>query len=256
MENNNLCQNEIPIEQLNQLEKPIEKHNENSTIITLNLNEKSEENMQKNVESLLRVGRVYLITCLVNNKRYVGVTTQKILRRFAGHIYDIRRNDRPLYRAMKKYGIENFRIELLEEYTNITEKFLLDREAVNIDNHNTFVDNGCGYNLEKKSKHRFIFSEETKSKWSRASKGKRNGMYGKHHTTESKSKMGAAVVNQQGKNNPFYGKHHTEKSKQGSINYNKSLSKEEHPMYGRKHSLESKEKMRQKALLRNSKINS
>jgi len=246
----NICQNEIITEQLNPSEKKIENTNETSITTILNPKEIEKEIVQDKKEKILRIGRVYLITCLINNKRYVGVTILTLKRRFSGHIYDIRRNDRPLYRAMKKYGIENFKIELIEEFENITEEFLLNRESINIDKYNTFVDNGCGYNLEKKSKHRFIYSEETKLKWSLSSRGKKNGMYGKHHTNESKQKMGGAVVDYTGKNNPFYGKHHSEESKKGSINYNKSLSKEEHPMYGRKHSPESKEKMRLKALQR------
>jgi len=50
MENNNLCQNKILIEPLNQLEKPIEKHNDNSITTILNQKEKRDEIMQRSAE--------------------------------------------------------------------------------------------------------------------------------------------------------------------------------------------------------------
>ena len=49
---------------------------------------------------------IYCITNLINNKRYVGKTTQSI---------EERCEKRPLYDAMRKYGIENFKVECLEE---------------------------------------------------------------------------------------------------------------------------------------------
>lgn len=44
--------------------------------------------------------------------------------------------------------------------------------------------------------------------------GNKNGMYGRHHTEESKKKMRARLHGQRnGTNNSFYGRHHTEESK-------------------------------------------
>lgn len=72
---------------------------------------------------------IYCITNLINNKRYVGKTTQSIEERFKEHCRDSRKESkskRPLYNAMRKYGIENFKIELLEEVEN--EKILSEKE--------------------------------------------------------------------------------------------------------------------------------
>lgn len=45
--------------------------------------------------------------------------------------------------------------------------------------------------------------------------GESNGFYGKHHTEESKKKIGEkSKERNQGENNPFYGKKHTEETKQ------------------------------------------
>lgn len=59
---------------------------------------------------------IYKITCLINNKVYVGQTTETLERRFKRHIgYNKNDNDTKFYRAIRKYGAENFKIELLEE---------------------------------------------------------------------------------------------------------------------------------------------
>ena len=63
-------------------------------------------------------GRIYCITNQVNNKKYVGKTMNSIKERFNEHLIDSRKEHlqkRPLYAAMKKYGVENFIIELIEK---------------------------------------------------------------------------------------------------------------------------------------------
>lgn len=64
---------------------------------------------------------IYLITNNVNGKVYVGKTEDSIEHRFKEHICDSRKErckNRPLYRAINKYGVENFKIELIEETDN------------------------------------------------------------------------------------------------------------------------------------------
>lgn len=61
---------------------------------------------------------IYLITNTINDKVYVGKTEESIEHRFKEHIRDSRKErckNRPLYRAINKYGDENFKVELLEE---------------------------------------------------------------------------------------------------------------------------------------------
>ncbi len=67
---------------------------------------------------------IYKIINDVNNKIYVGKTEFSIEKRFKEHCKDAFKKsnkDRPLYRAMRKYGVDNFHIELIEE-TNIPEE--------------------------------------------------------------------------------------------------------------------------------------
>lgn len=61
---------------------------------------------------------IYKITNQINGKLYIGKTNRTIQERFKEHCRDYlkRENEkRPLYSAMKKYGIHNFSIELIEE---------------------------------------------------------------------------------------------------------------------------------------------
>ena len=61
---------------------------------------------------------IYQITNDINDKVYVGKTEFSIQKRFAEHCQDAfreRNENRPLYAAMRKYGIEHFHIELIEE---------------------------------------------------------------------------------------------------------------------------------------------
>lgn len=59
--------------------------------------------------------QAYLITCLVNSRRYVGITSRSIRQRWNEHLYDARTRKKgmAISRAIAKYGSENFRIEPL-----------------------------------------------------------------------------------------------------------------------------------------------
>lgn len=61
---------------------------------------------------------IYEIINDVNDKRYIGKTEFDINKRFIEHCHDAfreRNEKRPLYNAMRKYGIEHFHIHLIEE---------------------------------------------------------------------------------------------------------------------------------------------
>ena len=68
---------------------------------------------------------IYQIVNDINQKIYVGKTEFSIEKRFKEHCSDAfkeRNEKRPLYSAMRKYGIEHFHIELLEETDNPEER--------------------------------------------------------------------------------------------------------------------------------------
>ena len=86
---------------------------------------------------------IYKITNKKNQKIYIGKTLLTPEARFKEHIKDHQREEegnRPLYRAMKKYGVENFFIETVEE---CEEKDINEREKYQIEYYGSFKN---GYN--------------------------------------------------------------------------------------------------------------
>jgi group I intron endonuclease len=57
---------------------------------------------------------IYRITNKVNGKFYIGKTTKSVEQRFKTHIYKSKKQNTYLYRAMRKYGVDQFVIEQLE----------------------------------------------------------------------------------------------------------------------------------------------
>lgn len=84
---------------------------------------------------------IYKIINDVNGKIYIGKTEFSIEKRFKEHCKDAfkdKSEKRPLYSAMKKYGIEHFHIEQIEETDNPEE-----REVYWIEQYGSFKN---GYN--------------------------------------------------------------------------------------------------------------
>ena len=89
---------------------------------------------------------IYKITNLVNDKVYIGKTLKTAEERWKEHCREYKKErceKRPLYRAMNKYGIENFVYETIEECTveNIN-----DREIYWIEYYGSFH---YGYNATR-----------------------------------------------------------------------------------------------------------
>lgn len=69
---------------------------------------------------------IYKITNIINGKKYIGKTTIGLENRFQTHKYASKKVNTYLYKSMRKYGIENFIIELVENVSNLS--ILDDRE--------------------------------------------------------------------------------------------------------------------------------
>lgn len=87
---------------------------------------------------------IYKITNLVNQKIYIGLTTCSLKERWTGHLHCVKSDPRHLYRSMRKYGIENFKIEQIDKTDNLQELGRL--EAYYIEKFNS-RDPNIGYNL-------------------------------------------------------------------------------------------------------------
>lgn len=124
-------------------------------------------------------GYIYKITNLINNRPYIGKTSQTVEKRWKSHYYEARRWKKcqetgtdfgyssSLYPAMNKHGYENFAIQLLEEVDSL--EALNQREKYWID----FYDaRNNGYNI--------------------AAGGHGGFFLGCKHTPEALEKIGAA----------------------------------------------------------------
>lgn len=141
------------------------------------------------------MGVIYKIQHKESGKIYIGQTVQPLKYRIRQHINDVRGNY-PVDNALRKYGIDAFKITVIDYDDNIN--LLNFKEQFWI----AFYD--CikpkGYNITSGGKN-YIPNEETRRKISEANKGKLVGekhpMYGKR-----------------GELSPNYGRHHTEEAKQ------------------------------------------
>lgn len=93
-------------------------------------------------------GKIYKITNKINGKIYVGQTTKSLNERFQKHCWGTTQNDKyhlnmAIKKAIKKYGKENFAIELIEE---VEPDKLDEREVYWISFYNSYND---GYNCTK-----------------------------------------------------------------------------------------------------------
>jgi group I intron endonuclease len=125
--------------------------------------------------------RVYLITNKVNGKIYIGKTSQEVEKRWKWHVQDAnkkRLQDIHFYRALRKYGPENFTIKQIDCTENEQECNELEKLYIGVFRSHV---SKIGYN------------------------GTMGGEGGRQ-TEEVRKKMGESRT---GKNNPFYGKHHS-----------------------------------------------
>lgn len=138
---------------------------------------------------------VYKITCKINNKIYIGQTNETIEKRFKRHMgYQKDEHDTKFYRAVRKYGTENFYIEEIDRAT--TQEELDEKElywinkldAVNNGYNTKAVKGKCGGDTLSNHPNKKAISEKIRQskigdknpmRINGGLKGERNGMYGK-----------------------------------------------------------------------------
>lgn len=90
------------------------------------------------------LGKIYIIKNIVNDKVYIGQTIHSLELRFGQHCRrskTICGHTQKLYNAFRKYGVDKFFIELIED--NIPVDNLNEREIYYVQKYNSFE---CGYN--------------------------------------------------------------------------------------------------------------
>lgn len=127
---------------------------------------------------------IYKITNTINDKCYIG-KAKNIYKRFWSHKNESkkeipsRRASPGLFRAIKKYGIEVFTFEILEE-VELNDELLKVRELYWQDYFNSY-ENCCGYNLRRDSETKMIVHEKTSEKISNRLKEEwKNGARSQH----------------------------------------------------------------------------
>lgn len=128
---------------------------------------------------------IYKATNLINGKVYIGQTTKTLEERMKRHKQDSKKYDTYFYRAINKYGWNNFIWEIIHD--NINDEDELDRlEEYYISLYQSFDNKEKGYNTQSGGKHFKITKEERQKRRLRAL-GIKNPMFGKPGTWKGKS---------------------------------------------------------------------
>lgn len=160
---------------------------------------------------------IYCIENINTNKKYIGqsVNIQDRWRKHKSELNHSNHDNDYLQNAWNKYGETNFKFYVLE-YCNIND--LNDKERYYIDLYQT-LDRNLGYNMKSGGQDQNSLSQEIRDKISKSNRkaylnsnlkeirsndalkqwanpkikekimGENNGMYGKHHTKETREKM-------------------------------------------------------------------
>jgi group I intron endonuclease len=138
-------------------------------------------------------GKIYKIINGVNNKVYIGCTVTSLEKRYYEHLYRCFKTDykSKLYNSIKKYGEENFKIELIEE-CEISNIYEIERKY--IEQYDSFK-NGLNSTLGGEGCLGYIHSPEIRKKISKtikegnSHKGKTyETLYGENGETEKEKR--------------------------------------------------------------------
>ncbi len=133
---------------------------------------------------------VYLIKNIKTGKVYIGSSIKLEAReqRHFKNLIDGNHHSNKLQNSYNKYGKDFFIFESIEEYEEIDNNKLIQREQYWIDYYNSYNN---GYNCRPKAENNYghEHSEETKKLMSKLHSGKNNAMYGRKLSEETKEKI-------------------------------------------------------------------
>ena len=143
---------------------------------------------------------VYLATNMINNKKYVGITTKTLEHRIKIHKRDSKVLDTYFYRAIRKYGFDSFKWEVID--TAQSKQELDEKERYYIKLYDTFDDKEKGYNSTSGGGNLYDVTQELRQLRSERATGKNNPMYGvpsplkgKSFTKEHREKISKSLSN-------------------------------------------------------------
>lgn len=126
------------------------------------------------------LNQIYKITNLINNKVYIGLTVQGAKTRYLHHQYEARSGSNfPIHNSIRKYGIENFMLEVLDTLDVSEELKELEKFYISLYNSNNRLQ---GYNLTEGG----------------------DGTLGKYHSSETKNKIRLKALNRKPKEDTKY----------------------------------------------------
>lgn len=156
-------------------------------------------NKSKINKALKNKAGVYMLLCNVTSKYYIGSSINLMNRLKQYYSPTVRQNnDFIIYRAMNKYGLDNFSLIILDICeSDRTTCLTLEQLAFDIwkPEYNVLTVAGSPVG--------FIHSDETRALMSMLKTGDKNAFYGKTHTLEVKQLLKEF---NSGENNPNYGK--------------------------------------------------
>lgn len=113
---------------------------------------------------MFEIGCIYCIENKINGKKYVGQTKRDLNIRLSEHKSDSKKKRGKLYNAIRKYGIDNFRVKVLKTIDNTEDRLgakLGEYEKYYIEKYNTIAE---GYNVVRGGEFRmsedYFYGEE------------------------------------------------------------------------------------------------
>ena len=128
---------------------------------------------------------IYMIKNKINGKIYIGQTKRSLDQRITGHINS--KNNSYIGNALRKYGLENFDISIVDQAEN--NEVLNDKEMEYIKFYDCMIPKGYNLTSGGEGIKDYIFSEESKDKMSNSHKGKPGYWEGKELPEYVKEKI-------------------------------------------------------------------
>ena len=186
---------------------------------------------------------IYMFTNKINGKRYVG-QTKNFYKRYNSHIYssydkNSNRHNVPFHKAIRKYGIDNFQIDILIDNIQTKEE-MNELEKSLICFFNTLCKNNMGYNVAEGGESGNPFAGKTDDEMAKFRDECRERNLGKKLSEETKKKISEKNKKM------FFSEEHRRKineSKKGKKRQGEWIEKMAEKKRGSKHSEETRKKM-------------